>query len=169
MNTKEFKAYEYYTMMRTAYLWLPVFAIVILISSFFEKIQFLLYTTFGAATYYTIIGKLKKKSVSIIFSKDTVTINKNQIAITEINDYYLCLPLNRLFMLRLNTKNGRVVVYLETECRAEVENILERYEIPAKKTRSDIWLKYSHLKFAFLYLFICFLIFTIYQKFKFSI
>lgn len=168
-ESKTYKVYEYNTMMKTSLLLLPVFSIVAVISNMFGNLRYILMLTLASTTFWGIIGRLKKKFVFIKLGENTISIDNKKLYVIEIENYFTCLPLNEMFMLRITTKNGKEVFYIKKEFRTEIENVMNNYHIPFKKTNNDIWLKYSHLKFAFLYMFICFVIFIIYKQLKYSI
>ncbi|WP_128330560.1 hypothetical protein [Apibacter sp. HY039] len=162
------KAYNYSTMMKTAYLWLPVFTVVLFICFYFEKLRFFLFLTVGAATYGLILNQMKKKSIQIIFSENsiTITIDKYTILLSDIENYHICLPLNELFMLRIKTKDKNLITYIGKEFKEEVEIFFKSTSIPESKTSYDTFLKYSHLILPFVGLFICLIVDIIYEKIK---
>ncbi|PQL90540.1 hypothetical protein [Apibacter adventoris] len=162
------KAYYYSTMMKTAYLWLPVFTVVLFICSYFEKLRFFLFLTVGAATYGLILNQMKKKSIQIIFSENSITIDKDTILLSDIVNYHICLPLNELFMLRVKTKNKNLITYIGKEFKEEVEIFLKNSSISENKTVYDISLKYSHLILPFIGLLICGIIIKIQYIIKYN-
>ncbi|HWW42743.1 MULTISPECIES: hypothetical protein, partial [unclassified Pedobacter] len=157
------KGYYYQTMMKTAYMWLPVFAIVILICSFFEKLRFVLYPTVVAATYTLIINQLKKKSIQVCFENDEIELNGIRIPISDIEEYYISLPLNELLMLRLKTKCKSEAVFLEKESKEAIEIFFSNVNIKSKKNGYDTYLKYSHLILPFAGLIICAVVYKLYN------
>lgn len=163
------KAYNYYTMMKMAYLWLPVISVVAVISSSFEKLRFFLYMTVVAATYGGVLNQMRKKSIQSVFSRNSITIDKEIILLSDIENYYTCLPLNELFMLRLTTKNGKKVLYIGKEFREEIETFLQNTQIPIKKTANDTFLKYSPLSLAFAVLFVGLGAYLIYEEVRMQI
>lgn len=168
-ESKTYKVYEYNTMMKTSLLLLPVFSVVAVISNMFGNLRYILMLTLASATFWGIIGKLKKKFVFIKLGENTISINNKKLHVSEIENYFTCLPLNELFMLRITTKNGKEVFYIKKKFRTEIENVMNNYHIPFKKTNNDIWLKYSHLKFAFICLFISFIIHSLFQRLMYSL
>ena len=165
-NIIEAKAYNYSTMMKTAYLWLPVLSVILFFCSYFEKLRFFLYLTVGAATYGLILNQMKKKSIQIIFSNSSITIDKNTVPLSEIENYHICLPLNELFMLRIKTKGKNLITYIGKECKEEVEVFFKSTSIPENKTAYDTFFIYSHLILAFAILFIGLGIYFIYEKIR---
>jgi len=55
-------------------------------------------------------------------------------------------------MLRIQTNEKKEVFYIKNEYTEEIEKILKHNNLLLNKTKNDIWLKYSHLTFAFLIL-----------------
>ncbi|ANF49670.1 hypothetical protein A0O34_03550 [Chryseobacterium glaciei] len=149
------KGYYHQTILRTAYLWLPVFAIVIFICSYFEKFRFILYLSVGGATYAFIIDQLKKKAVQINFSEGKIQIDNIPVALSAVENYYISLPLNELIMLRVKTKEKNEAVYVEKEQQENIKEFFRNNNIPEKKISYDNYLQYGHLILPFVGLLIC--------------
>lgn len=59
------EGYLHRSIMKAAYLWLPFFAIIILICSYFENYRLMLYGSVVALSYSLIIQSLKKKTTDL--------------------------------------------------------------------------------------------------------
>jgi hypothetical protein len=149
------KGYYHQTILRTAYLWLPVFAIVIFICSYFEKFRFILYLSVGAATYAFIIDQLKKKAVQINFSEGKIQIDNIPVPLSVVENYYISLPLNELIMLRVKTKQKNEAVYIDKEQQENIKEFFRNNNIHEKKISYDNYLQYGHLILPFVGLLIC--------------
>lgn len=157
------KGYQYQAIMKAVYVWLPVFAVVIFVCSFSETFRFVLYVTVVSATYALILKQLKKKSIPVDFDQGKIQVNNNRIFLAEVEDYCITLPLNELFLLRLKTKEKQEVLYIEKEAKASVEDFFSQTNIPLKYTGYDTYLKYSHLILPFVGLFICAVMYKLFQ------
>lgn len=156
------KGYDHQTVIRTAYLWLPLFAVVIFVCSYFEKYRFILYISVVGATYAFILGQLKKKAVEVHFSKDKITINSTEIRLSDIKSYYISLPLNELIMLRIRTGSGDESIYIEKNKREGIMGFLREHHIPEEKISYDYYLQYGHLIMPFAGLLICAAMYKLY-------
>lgn len=147
-----FTALGYYhkTMMKTAYMWLPLFAIVILFCSYFDRFRFILYLSAGAGTYYFIMSQLKKKSVKVYFSAGTIKIDNIKIPRLTIENYYISLPLNKLIILRIQTDGKQEAVYIEKEQKDNVIHFFKKENVPERRISYDNYLQYGHLILPFL-------------------
>ncbi len=157
MNTKnkkiEVKVYDYFTMRKIAFIWLPVFSIAAYISASLESIRFIAMFVIVGSVYGLILTQMKKKAVIVSFSDKEFSINNETVLLSQIENYYICLPLNELFMLRLEIDDKNKILYIGKEYREQIENYLEN--VPVKKNLYDVYLKYSHLLLPFIMLFIC--------------
>ncbi|GEN77556.1 hypothetical protein [Chryseobacterium hagamense] len=167
MNTvinKAFSArgYDHQTVIRTAYLWLPLFAVVIFVCSYFEKYRFILYISVVGATYAFILGQLKKKAVEVNFCKDKITVNSAEIRLSEIKSYYISLPLNELIVLRMRTGSGDKSIYIDKNKREHITEFLKVNHIPEEKISYDYYLQYGHLIMPFAGLLICAAMYKLY-------
>ncbi len=164
MNNRAFSAKGYYhqTVTRTAYVWLPLFAVVIFVCSYFEKYRFILYISVVGATYAFILGQLKKKAVEVNFSRDKITINSTEIRLSEIKSYYISLPLNELIVLRMRTGSGDESMYIDRNKREGIMEFLREHHIPEEKISYDYYLQYGHLIMPFVGLLICAAMYKLY-------
>lgn len=167
MNTQTVtkgKAYHHNVVIKTAYLYLPIFAIVVLVASFFEKLRFILYFTAVGATYGFILNQLKKKNINIEFESENIFLGDKTINSKDIDSYYLSLPLNELLMLRVKIKNqDNIATYIDQDLKLTVESFFDRNSIKPVKENYDNYLKYGHLILAFVCLGICFLMYSLYN------
>lgn len=173
MNTQTItkgKAYYHDVIIKTAYLYLPIFAVIILICSFFEKFRFILYFTVVGASYGFILNQLKKKYVNIEFDSENILLGEIIINTKDIESYYLSLPLNELLMLRIKTKNQKdLAVYIDKDLKMTIESFFNRNSIESVKENYDNYLKYGHLIFPFVGLIICAIVYSIYNYFKYKV
>ena len=157
------KGYDHQTIMKTAYQWLPVFAVVIFLCSYFTRFRFILYLSVGAATYAFILNQLKKKSVIFSFNPNEILINDKDIQLSLIENYYISMPLNELILLRLKVKEKNEAFYIEKEAQFNIVEFFNAKNIPMKKTSYDNYLKYGHLILPFVGLLICAAMYKLYQ------
>lgn len=173
MNTQTItkgKAYYHDVIIKTAYLYLPIFAVIILICSFFEKFRFILYFTVVGASYGFILNQLKKKYVNVEFDSENILLGEIIINTKDIESYYLSLPLNELLMLRIKTKNQKdLAVYIDKDLKMTIESFFNRNSIESVKENYDNYLKYGHLIFPFVGLIICAIVYSIYNYFKYKV
>lgn len=173
MNTQTItkgKAYYHDVIIKTAYLYLPIFAVIILVCSFFEKFRFILYFTVVGASYGFILNQLKKKYVNVEFDSENILLGEIIINTKDIESYYLSLPLNELLMLRIKTKNQKdLVVYIDKDLKMTIESFFNRNSIESVKENYDNYLKYGHLIFPFVGLIICAIVYSIYNYFKYKV
>ena len=94
-------------MIKMAYGYLPIFSIIVLVCSAFEKLKFFLYLTVVGATYGYILNQMKKKHIMIEFGADDIVLDQAKYNFKNIDSYYLFLPLNELLMLRIRTKDQK--------------------------------------------------------------
>jgi hypothetical protein len=127
------RGYYHQTIIRTAYSWLPLFAVVILVCSYFDKLRFILYLPVVMATYALIINQLKKKSVQIKFMGSKIQINDKVLPLSDIDDYYISQPLNELIMLRMNVKGENEALYIDKESQGFIEEFLNEAKVGVKK------------------------------------
>jgi len=156
------KGYHHQTIMKAAYQWLPVFAVVIFICSYFERFRFILYLSVGAATYAFILSQLKKKSVNLRFNTDEIQINDKDIQLSSVENYYISLPLNELIMVRLRVKEKNEAFYIEKEAKDNIEDFFKTKNIPIKKISYDNYLQYGHLILPVVGLLICAVMYKLY-------
>ncbi len=152
IESKQFEAYEYNSMMKTSLFWIPFLTIAIYIAAFSGYIRYILFFILVGPIFYFILLRLKRKAISLSFNEERIIIDKKKIVFSDIISYHTCLPLNKVFMLRIQTNEKKEVFYIKNEYREEIEKILKQNNLPLNKTKNDIWLKYSHLTFAFLIL-----------------
>ncbi len=173
MNTQTItkgKAYYHDVIIKTAYLYLPIFAVIILVCSFFEKFRFILYFTVVGASYGFILNQLKKKYVNVEFDSENILLGEIIIYTKDIESYYLSLPLNELLMLRIKTKNQKdLAVYIDKDLKMTIESFFNRNSIESVKENYDNYLKYGHLIFPFVGLIICAIVYSIYNYFKYKV
>ncbi|MCW3170784.1 hypothetical protein OMO38_19820 [Chryseobacterium sp. 09-1422] len=173
MNTQTItkgKAYYHDVIIKTAYLYLPIFAVIILVCSFFEKFRFILYFTVVGASYGFILNQLKKKYVNVEFDSENILLGEIIINTKDIESYYLSLPLNELLMLRIKTKNQKdLAVYIDKDLKMTIESFFNRNSIESVKENYDNYLKYGHLIFPFVGLIICAIVYSIYNYFKYKV
>ncbi|MGH1520388.1 hypothetical protein [Chryseobacterium sp. JK1] len=162
------KGYYHSVVTKTAYLYLPLFAVIVLVCTIFEKLRFILYCTVVGASYTFILNQLKKKSIDIEFSSDHIALDSCIIPIEDIQSYYLSLPLNQLLMLRIKTKNKDIPIYIDKDLKTVIESFFEKHSIRPLKEGYDNYLKYGHLIMPFAGLFICGFVYSIYNCFKYS-
>ncbi|MFY1047410.1 hypothetical protein [Chryseobacterium sp. GP-SGM7] len=167
MNTKtitEGKAYYHNVVFKTAYMYLPVFSIVVLLVSFFEKLRFILYFTVVGVTYGYILQQLKKKHVIVDFRADDIIIDRTSFNYRDIDSYHLSLPLNDLLMLRLRTKEQKdIAIYVDKNLKESISFYFNNHSIRNVKITYDHYLQYGHAIFLVLYLIICLLIYSLYN------
>jgi hypothetical protein len=163
------RGYPYQAIMKAVYVWLPVFAVVIFACSFSETFRFVLYATVVSGTYALILKQLKKKSIPIDFDQDKIQVNNNRIFLANIEDYCITLPLNELLLLRLKTKEKQEAFYIEKEAKASIEDFFSQTNIPLKQTGYDTYLKYSHLILPFVGLFICAVMYKLFQYIQYGL
>ena len=158
------KAYSHKQIIRMAYSYLPVFSIILLICSAFDKLRFFLYITVVGATYGYILQQMKKKHSHIEFKSDDITIDQTTYNFRDIESFYLSLPLNELLMLRIRTNENRdVAIYIDKNLKKTIENFFNNHSISSNKTDYDSYLQYGHLLLAFTSLLICFLALIVYN------
>ncbi|KPH12806.1 hypothetical protein [Chryseobacterium sp. ERMR1:04] len=165
------KGYYHQTILRTAYLWLPVFAIVIFICSYFERFRFILYLSIVVATYAFIINQLKKKAVKVSFNTCEIQIDNNKIPLSIVENYYISLPLNELIILRIYVAGKNEALYLDKMQKENIKELLKQANISDKKILYDNYLQYGYLIFPFIGLFICAIIYKLhyYLQYGFAI
>lgn len=173
MNTQTItrgKAYYHDVIIKTAYLYLPIFAVIILVCSFFEKFRFILYFTVVGASYGFILNQLKKKYVNVEFDSENILLGEIIINTKDIESYYVSLPLNELLMLRIKTKNQKdLAVYIDKDLKMTIESFFNKNSIESVKENYDNYLKYGHLIFPFVGLIICAIVYSIYNYFKYKV
>ncbi|GAA4139283.1 hypothetical protein GCM10022216_17310 [Sphingobacterium kyonggiense] len=162
------KGYRHKTMLNTAYLWLPVFAVVIFICSYFEKFRIILFLTVVAATYAFILKQLKNKAVPVYFKNDKIQIDDTEIPLTNVESFYISRPLNELIILRLRTKDQNLAVYLEKDQENSIKAFLNKVKIEEQKTPYDTYLQYGHLILPFIGLIICGVVYKLYYYIQYS-
>lgn len=138
-----------------AYLWLPVFAIIIFICSYFERFRFILFLTIGAATYKFILQQLTKKSTIITFDIHNIQMGDIHIPLSALQHYYISQPLNHLIILRVRTRDKNLSMYIEKQAKDHIEMLLKTANIPSKKIPYDNYLQFGHLILPFVGLAIC--------------
>ncbi|MDH6252789.1 hypothetical protein M2347_002516 [Chryseobacterium sp. H1D6B] len=163
------KAYYHSVVMKTAYLYLPVLALIILISSFFEKIRFILYFTAVGASYGFILNQLKKKNINIEFTSQSILLGTHTINVQDIQSYYLSLPLNELLMLRIKTIDNDIAVYIDKDLKTTVESFFIKNSIVSIKENYDNYLKYGHLILPLAGIGICAVIYSFYSYFEYKL
>jgi len=156
------KGYYHQTVIKTAYLWLPIFAFVIFICSYFEKYRFILYISVVATTYAFILHQLKKKAVEINFGQDKITISSFEILISDLESYYISLPLNELIILRMRTRNSNESIYIDKDKKEIILKFLQQHRIAEKRISYDYYLQYGHLIMPFIGLLICAAMYKLY-------
>ncbi len=165
MESKQFKAYEYNTIMRLFAILFPIFMVIVAVASAFGKFRYLLYFTIVAATYRTFLNKLKKKIIFINFTERSLNVNSKEIFFADIENYHICLPLRKYFMLRLKTTHKKEVFYISVDNREEIEKLMTDRNLIFNKTKNDLWLKYSPpIIFLLLYLITLYIIMFVYNK-----
>ncbi len=154
--------------MQAAYLWLPVFAMVIFVCSYHEKLRFFLYATVIGATYAFILLQLKKKAIELVFEEEQIIIADAVIPLSQVKEYHISLPLNELITLRLKADNINKSFYISKEHREAIERYLARHHIPERKAAIDNYLQYGHLILPFFGLLICALMYKLYDHFRYT-
>lgn len=162
------KGYRHKTMLNTAYLWLPVFAVVIFICSYFEKFRIILFLTVVTATYAFILKQLKNKAVPVYFKNDKIQIDDTEIPLTNVESFYISRPLNELIILRLRTEDQNLAVYLEKDQENSIKAFLNKVKIEEQKTPYDTYLQYGHLILPFIGLIICGVVYKLYYYIQYS-
>ena len=158
------KAYYHRQMNKMAYTYLPIFSLIVLVCSAFEKLRFFLYFTVVGATYGYILQQMKKKHIIIKFKEDDIIVDQKTFHFKEIDSFYLSLPLNELLMLRIRTKDNKdVAVYIDKDLKESIEIFFNNHSIQPQKINYDNYLKYGHTIFLFLYVAICLLLYTAYN------
>ena len=158
------KAYYHQQMIKMAYTYLPIFSIIVLVCSAFEKLKFFLYVTVVGATYGYILNQMKKKHIMIEFETDDIVLDQAKYNFKDIGSYYLSLPLNELLMLRIRTKDQKdMAVYVDKDLKTTVENFFNNHTIKSQKINYDNYLQYGHAIFLILYIAICLLLYSTYN------
>lgn len=158
------RAYYHQQMIKMAYTYLPVFAIIVLVCSAFEKLRFFLYLTVVGASYGYILNQMKKKHIIIEIGANDIILDQTSYNFKDIDSYYLSLPLNELLMLRMRTKNQKdVAVYVDKNLKNAIENFFNNHFIKSQKVNYDNYLQYGHAIFLVLYMAICFLLYITYN------
>ena len=163
------KGYDHQTIIKATYQWLPVFAVVIFLCSYFDRFRFILYLSVAAATYAFILNQLKKKSVILSFNTNEIRINDKTIQLSSVENYYISLPLNELIMLRLKVKEKNEAFYIEKEAKHNIEDFFKAKNIPIKKKSYDNYLQYGHLILPFVGLLICAAMYKLYQYIQYGL
>ena len=149
--------------MKAAYQWLPVFAVVIFLCSYFDRFRFILYLSVGAATYAFILNQLKMKSVILSFDTNEIRINEKTIQVSSVEKHYISLPLNELIMLRLKVKEKNEAFYIGKDAKHNIEVFFNAKNVLIKKSSYDNYLRYGHLILPFIGLLICAVMYQLYQ------
>ncbi len=157
------KGYNHKTVLKIVYYWLPVFAFIILVCSYFDKYRYTLYVTVVGSTYGFILNKLKKRVIHIAFCNDRIIIDKNEIPISHIKEYHISVPLNDLIILRLKTSNKTQAIYIVKEKHEIIDHFFKDAHIPNRKKFNDYYLQYGHLILPFALLLICAVINQLYK------
>lgn len=158
------KAYYHQQMTKIAYTYLPIFSIIVLVCSAFEKLKFFLYLTVVGATYGYILNQMKKKHFMIEFGADDIIVDQTRYNFKDINSYYLSLPLNELLMLRIRTKDQKdMAVYVDKDLKTTIENFFNNHTIKLQKIKYDNYLQYGHLIFPIIGIFLCGLMYALYN------
>ncbi|ENV54110.1 hypothetical protein BSN82_04525 [Acinetobacter baylyi] len=155
------KGYLHRSMMKAAYLWLPFFAIIILICSYFENYRFMLYGSVVALTYSLIIQSLKKKTTDLQFTQNAILIGQKEIQLSSVKNYNISLALNRFIILRIQTQNENEAVYIDQKEDLKITQFLSNALIPKQKQSYDYFLQYDHLILPFVGLIICALMYKL--------
>lgn len=142
--------YYHKTVMKTAYMWLPLFAIVILFCSFFDRLKFILYLSLGGAVYYFILNRLKKKLVQVKFNTNEIKIDEIKILRSTIENFHISLPLNKFIILRIQTNGKQEAVYISKEEKDKINFYFKKGNILEKKIPYDNYLRYGHLILPFI-------------------
>lgn len=151
MEEKIYRVYEYYTMMRLAYWSLPVLLIAVLI-------WFILFGTYDypkvsrmpvgggiiLVIFEIVLYLMKKRYQYISFGKEKIVIADKNIKISDIEHYYICLPLTDLCLLRLTTSHHKHLLYIGKEHKEEIQKIMMIYKKTMIKTKEDRW-SYGHM------------------------
>ncbi len=162
------KGYPHKAVMRTAYLWLPVFAVVIFACSYHDKLRFILYATVTAATYAFILQQLKKKAVDVIFEEEQIIIADTAIPLSLVTEYHISLPLNELIIIRLKVNDRNESIYIDKDHREAIITYLARHHIPERKRTIDHYLQYGHLILPFIGLLICALMYQLCDQIRYA-
>lgn len=150
MKEKSYKAYEYHTMMKIAYWGLPVLFLGIIIWFMFFGIGNYPRTRLPAGggialvIFQGVMDVMSKKAISIIFYTDKIEIAGRIIKISDIEHYYICIPLSDFFVLRLKTAHQKEILYIDKQYKEAIEHIMTKSNKPIIKINSDKWL-YGHL------------------------
>lgn len=158
------KAYYHQQMIKMAYAYLPIFSIIVLVCSAFEKLRFFLYLTVVGASYGYILNQLKKKYIMIEFVADDIKLDQTMYNFKDIDSYYLSLPLNELLMLRMRTKNQKdIAVYVDKDLKTTIESFFNNHSVKSQKINYDNYLQYGHLIFPIIGIIVCGLMYALYN------
>lgn len=160
--------YRHKTAMRKGYKWLPLFTIVLFISSYLEKIRYILYFTAVAGIFQLIISKIKKEKIDVLFYQSKIVIGDLDIPLTTVSNFHICLPLKELIMLRLEVKGENIAVYITKQKKDQILNFLQKANFPDKRIGYDAYLQYGHNLSAFVVLAISTLVDWIYKRLKYG-
>jgi len=78
IESKQFKAYEYNTMMKTSLFWIPFLTIAIYIAAFSGYIRYILFFALIGPIFYFILLRLKKKAIPLSFNEEGIIIDKKK-------------------------------------------------------------------------------------------
>jgi len=158
------KAYYHQQMIKMTYAYLPIFSLIVLVCSAFEKLRFFLYLTVVGATYGYILNQMKKKHVMIEFKENDIMVDKTSYNFKDIESYHLSLPLNELLMLRIRTIDKKyLAVYVDKDLKQTIEMFFNKHFIISHKTNHDNYLQYGHLIFSLLCIFLCGMMYALYN------
>lgn len=164
------KAYYHQQMIKMAYVYLPIFSIIVLVCSAFDKLRFFLYLTVVGASYGYILNQMKKKHIMIEFRENDIMVDKSSYNFKDIESYHLSLPLNELLMLRIRTQGQKdLAIYVDKDLRETIEIFFNKHSIKSQKISYDNYLQYGHLIFGILCICLCGLMLTIYNFFYYKI
>lgn len=158
------KAYYHQQMIKMAYAYLPIFSIIVLVCSAFEKLRFFLYLTVVGASYGYILNQMKKKHIIIEIGTNDIILDQTRYNFKDIDSYYLSLPLNELLMLRIRTKDQKdLAVYVDKDLRETIESFFNNHSIKSQKISYDNYLKYGHLILPIISIILCGLMYGLYN------
>lgn len=145
----EMKAFNYYTTLKVAYMWIPIIAIAGLIASYNKSTRLILLVVIVGGVFRLILKHLEETATTIKFSKETITYKDNVIVVSEIQDYFMCTNVEKYFLLRVKTKDKKYVVHIDINYMKEVERFFIYNNVLHKERFSDNLIRYAIMFYAF--------------------
>lgn len=156
-NLKELldiKAFNYYTSLKVLYMWIPVIAPAMVAASYNKSTRLLLVAAVGGVVFRFIIKHLNETAVVVTFAPEGMIYKDRVIDLSDIQDYYMCTNIEKYFLFRIKTKEGKKhVLHIDINYMSEIESYLKKHEIQEKHRFNDTLIRIAGLLYLFPLLF----------------